>query len=188
MALLHSLHNNMLPMNLVRTMCAVVGLAFVFLFSPSMAHAEVNQVCLAECKNKPPASCITDDGTQSIIDSDCVDRECDTRCGQSPNPTSGAAVGANVQVRLLNPIGLTDPRLIVGRIIKGVLSIIGTITLAMFMYGGVLWLTSMGESDKVEKGKKIFVWTTLGLAIIAGAYTAVNAIMQALSTGSITGA
>lgn len=113
-----------------------------------------------------------------------AEANCKQQCTGKSSATGGAAVGA---VTLLNPIGLTDPRLIVGRIIKGVLSIIGTITLAMFIYGGFLWLTSMGESSKVQKGKSIFVWTTLGLAIIAGAYTAVNTVMTALTTGSITG-
>lgn len=176
---------------------AVLALSLTFAFTlflqPEVAQAEENQACLQGCVsdyNDVLATCVSDPRTGN--DGGCSARaeakknECNTSCGQSPNPTGAA--GSNTQVRLLNPIGLTDPRLIVGRIIKGVLSIIGTITLAMFTYGGVLWLTSMGESDKVEKGKKIFVWTTLGLAIIAGAYTAVTAIMKALSTGSITGA
>lgn len=130
-----------------------------------------------------------DGAEQSEADATCEEgirsqqEACSRRCGESPTP-NGA--GAATTVTLLNPLGLSDPRLIVGRIIKGILSIIGTVTLAMFMYGGILWITSMGESKKVEKGKSIFVWTTLGLGIIAIAYTAVNAIMNALRTGSVT--
>ena len=73
-------------------------------------------------------------------------------------------------VTLVNPIGVTDPRLIIGNLIKAVLSIVGSLALLMFVYGGVLWITSFGEAKRIEKGKTIIIWTVLGLAIIASAY------------------
>lgn len=90
-------------------------------------------------------------------------------------------------VVLSNPLGETDPRVIIGNLIQGILSIIGSITLLMFVYGGVLWITSMGEEKKVQKGKQILVWAVLGLAVIAGAYVLVNAVISGLTTGSVTG-
>lgn len=92
------------------------------------------------------------------------------------------------QVTLVNPLGVTDPRLIIGNIIKAVLSIVGSLALLMFVYGGVIWITSFGESKRVEKGKTIVTWTVLGLALIASAYVIVNAVINGLVTGSaITG-
>lgn len=90
-------------------------------------------------------------------------------------------------VQLINPIGVTDPRLIVGNIIKAILSVIGSVTLLMFVYGGVLWITSMGDDKKVLKGKQILVWGVLGLAVIAGAYVLVNAVITGLTSGSVFG-
>lgn len=90
-------------------------------------------------------------------------------------------------VELINPLGETDPRLLIGRLIQAVLSIVGSIALLMFVYGGVLWITSMGESQRVEKGKKILVWAVLGLAMIAASYVVVNAVILALTTGSVNG-
>lgn len=90
-------------------------------------------------------------------------------------------------VHLINPLGETDPRILAGRIISGVLSVIGTLTLLMFVYAGVLWITANGESKKVQRGKDIMTWTVLGLAVIAGAYVLVNAIVNAFTTGSATG-
>lgn len=87
-------------------------------------------------------------------------------------------------VPLQNPLGVTDPRLIIGNIIKAVLSIVGSVALLMFVYGGVIWITSFGESKKVEKGKIIVTWTVLGLALIAAAYVLVNAVISGLTTGS----
>lgn len=91
-------------------------------------------------------------------------------------------------VHLINPLGETDPRILAGRIISGLLSVIGMITLLMFVYAGVLWITAAGEQKKVDRGKHIMIWSILGIAIIAGAYVLVNAIIQAFTTGSATGA
>jgi hypothetical protein len=91
------------------------------------------------------------------------------------------------EVTLVNPLGQTDPRLIIGNIIKAVLSITGSIALLMFVYGGFTWITSLGEPGRVETGKKVLIWATLGLVVIASAYVAVNAIIQGLVTGSATG-
>ncbi len=89
-------------------------------------------------------------------------------------------------VTLINPLGTTDPRIIVGNIISAVLSIIGSITLLMFIYGGILWITSMGDEKKVMKGKQVLVWTVAGLAIIAGAYVLTYAVINGLTTGTVT--
>jgi hypothetical protein len=85
---------------------------------------------------------------------------------------------------LFNPLGETDPRKIIGRVIAALLSIIGSLVLLMFVYGGMLWITSMGEPKKVQKGKDILVWTVAGLGIIAAAYVITTALINSLTTGS----
>jgi Type IV secretion system pilin len=90
-------------------------------------------------------------------------------------------------VYLINPLGITDPRLLIGRIIAGILSIVGSFSVLMFVYAGVLWITAQGEPKKVQRGKDIMLWATLGLAVIAGAYVLVNAIINILATGSAVG-
>ena len=90
-------------------------------------------------------------------------------------------------VTLVNPIGVSDPRLIIANIIQAILSIVGSVALLMFVYGGVIWITSFGEAKRIEKGKMIITWAVLGLAMIASAYVLVNAVIQGLITGSATG-
>lgn len=94
-------------------------------------------------------------------------------------------------VTLYNPLGTdsdsSDVRVILGRVIKGFLSIVGSIALLMFVYGGVLWLTSAGNSERIKKGKDILVWAVLGLGIIFSAYAITNAIINSLTAGSVTG-
>jgi hypothetical protein len=56
----------------------------------------------------------------------------------------------------------------------------------MFVYGGFLWITSFGESKRIDRGKTILVWAVAGLAIIASSYVVVNAIILGLVTGKAT--
>lgn len=91
---------------------------------------------------------------------------------------------AFAQTQLTNPLGQTDVRVIISNIIKGVLGFSGSLALLAFVYGGFLWITSMGESKRIQKGKDIFVWATLGIIMISSAYVIVNAIFQAVLTGS----
>lgn len=90
-------------------------------------------------------------------------------------------------VTLTNPLGTSDPRLIIGNIIKAIMSVVGSLALLMFVYGGVIWITSFGESKRIEKGKSILTWAVLGLALIASAYVLVNAVINGLVSGSATG-
>lgn len=87
-------------------------------------------------------------------------------------------------VALVNPLGETDVRVIMGRVIAGALSIIGSFALLMFVYGGVLWMTSRGEEKQVKKGKETITYAVLGLVIIFSSYVLVNALITGITTGS----
>ncbi|RMD59180.1 hypothetical protein D6821_01795 [Candidatus Parcubacteria bacterium] len=69
---------------------------------------------------------------------------------------------------------------LVGRIIKAVLGIVGSLALAVFVYGGLVWMFSAGNQDKVAKGKAILSWAAIGLAVIFFAYAIVSFILRAL--------
>lgn len=84
-------------------------------------------------------------------------------------------------VQLTNPLSnqassISVPELI-GRIIKQVLGVVGSLALAMFIYGGLIWMTSAGSSEKVEKGKNILVWAVIGLIIIFTSYALVKFVI-----------
>jgi len=70
---------------------------------------------------------------------------------------------------------------VIGRVIFGLLGIIGAITLIMFVYGGIVWLTSMGSSEGITKGKNVMIWAVVGLVIILFAYAATEFIIIALT-------
>lgn len=78
-----------------------------------------------------------------------------------PSPTA---------VTLTNPLGVDTPQALIGRIINSVLGVVGSIALLMFVYGGLIWMTSSGNPDKVKKGRDTLVWSAIGLVVIFSAY------------------
>jgi len=48
----------------------------------------------------------------------------------------------------------------------------------MFVYGGLLWMTSGGSNEQVKKGRDILIWATVGLVIIFSAYGLVRFVIQ----------
>lgn len=81
---------------------------------------------------------------------------------------------------ITNPLPADDIPTAVGLVARIFTGICGSLALIMFVYGGFLWLTSAGNSEQVEKGKKIFTWSAIGLAIIFGAYAIVTQIYRTL--------
>ena len=79
----------------------------------------------------------------------------------------------------LNPLSLSSPQEFIGRIIKGAMTVMGSIAIVMFVYGGVLWMTAGGSGEKNEKAKKIISWSALGMVVILGSYAIVNFVFEA---------
>lgn len=77
-------------------------------------------------------------------------------------------------------ISQSEPELFVGQIIKAVLLIIGVILIVLIIYGGITYATSMGNEDKIKKGKSILVYAIIGVIIIALAYAITTFVFSAL--------
>lgn len=83
---------------------------------------------------------------------------------------------------LTNPLGdVTVPGLI-GKIIKAVLGIVGSLSLLMFIFGGLTWMTSGGNEEKIKKGKQILVNAALGIIVIFSSYSILNWIFTVLKS------
>lgn len=67
----------------------------------------------------------------------------------------------------------------VGSIVRILLNVLGTLALAMFIYGGLLIMTSEGKSDRYLKGMKILLWTSLGTVVILSSYALTNFVFRA---------
>lgn len=78
---------------------------------------------------------------------------------------------------LRNPLGSTDVRVIISRLIRAVLGIVGAIFLMMFVYGGVQWMTST-ESKGIDSAKKTLINAVIGMIIVAFSYSVVTLVFQ----------
>lgn len=83
-------------------------------------------------------------------------------------------------VTLDNPLRENDPRVIIGKIISAALGIVGSLALAIFIYGGFTWTISAGNDDKIKKGKDMIIWATFGLAVIFASYALVSFVIDAV--------
>ncbi len=84
--------------------------------------------------------------------------------------------------KLTNPLGdNVSPEMMIGRAINTALGVVGSLSLAMFVYAGFAWMLSTGNAEKENKAKGIMIWTTLGMIVIFGAYAAVKFVLENLA-------
>ena len=77
-------------------------------------------------------------------------------------PLPGLCAGG---VDPLHPMGNTTLDLIIGRVIATILGLLGTLSLAAFVYGGITWMTASGNDEKIKKAKSTIVYATFGLIV-----------------------
>lgn len=88
---------------------------------------------------------------------------------------------------LINPLGANITlEGFIGRLIKALLGLSGSVALLMFVWGGFQYLWSGGDPKKVEKGKETLKNAMLGIVIIFFSYTLVTALIKALATGALS--
>ena len=94
-------------------------------------------------------------------------------------------------VNLINPIGGTkdnpsggeenwDIMKIGGRAFNYVLGILGSLVFLVFVYGGVLWLTSAGNEERIKNGTQTMFWAVIGVFVIFGSYAIISLIIEGL--------
>ncbi|MBI5077604.1 hypothetical protein HZB94_04460 [Candidatus Falkowbacteria bacterium] len=67
-----------------------------------------------------------------------------------------------------------------GNVVSIFLGIIGTVALLMFIWGGIIWMTSMGDMKKVTNAKDTMIWAAMGLFVIFISYILVRFLIGGL--------
>lgn len=80
----------------------------------------------------------------------------------------------------LSECGLNELILVFINVAQFIFGISGTAALAMFVWGGFLWLFSGGNAERIKQGQAVIVGAVTGLIIIFGAYVGVQFLVQAL--------
>ncbi|MFH1772778.1 MAG: pilin [Patescibacteria group bacterium] len=126
------------------------------------------------CRNK-------EDGEVGCVTGHCK-KETDQCCPKitSTDPTPATTSTATT---FTNPLVLKDDiPTFLGNVIKGIMGVVGSLALVMFIYGGIIWMISGGNQENVTKGKNILIWTTLGIIMVFMAYAIVKLVIETLTT------
>lgn len=70
-------------------------------------------------------------------------------------------------------------------IVNFFLYFLGFIATVMIIYGGVLYVTSAGNDENVQKAKKILMYAIVGIIIILLSFAIVNTVISGAGTGDV---
>jgi len=153
-----------------RILLTIISLSLVFvLFGASnLASAETKYYCNCDKGNR-----------YFNLDScnDCTDKCAETDEGVE---SCGGMGHTEQSIELENPLGseVSNPNILIGRIIDAILGLVGSLALVMLVYGGLTWMTSSGNPEKVKKGRDILIWSTIGLVIVFASYGLVRVLIM----------
>ena len=86
-----------------------------------------------------------------------------------------------VLVNVTNPIAESHFSELVENFLLWTLGVAGSIALLMLVTGGILYVTSSGDEQKIATAKRMVTWTILGLMIVLASY-AIIVVMSDLFT------
>jgi peptidoglycan/LPS O-acetylase OafA/YrhL len=98
----------------------------------------------------------------------------------SQTSSSGSATQVSV-VKLSNPLGTDDFNQLAATIVTNILGFIGTISLVLFIYGGLVLMTSAGAPAKIEKGKNVLLYAIIGMIIVFFSYMLVKVVIEGIT-------
>ena len=87
--------------------------------------------------------------------------------------SQGIGLGSLAKLKTKNSV----PAL-VGVIIRIAMSFLGTVALLVFIYGGLMWMTARGNSERTGKAMKTIMWGALGLILILSSYALTDFVLQ----------
>ena len=64
---------------------------------------------------------------------------------------------------------------------KLILGLLGSVTLLFFIYGGFVWITAAGNTQRIEQGKKVLEGALVGLIIVLSSWLIIYFITAALT-------
>ncbi len=138
--------------------------------TPAGVSGATLQTCCAACAARSPAAAsgVMFGGTSQS----CPSATAPAPSGTSTTPSTGGAI------QLSNPLGTTSIHVIIGRIIRGVTGIVGSIALFMFVWGGIRWIAAGGSEENVKAAQTRIKNATIGLLLIFFAYSIISAFLS----------
>lgn len=106
----------------------------------------------------------------------------------APSSGSSAPTGSSAGVTVLkNPLNnLAEgvlPAQLYGNIIRVLVGVAGILALLNIVLGGIKWMTSGGNEEKITEGRNALVWASLGLLVVLSSYIILNFVIGVFGTG-----
>jgi len=73
--------------------------------------------------------------------------------------------------------GVDRPNDLVKNVVNGILYFVGILSVVMLIWGGILYTTSAGDSNKVTTAKNTIMYAVIGLVVAIFAYAIVNFVL-----------
>jgi hypothetical protein len=104
-----------------------------------------------------------------------------TATGPSDTGTCRAPLNSGItNATYCGNYALNDFVVLAINIAKWLFGIVGSLTLVMFIYGGIMFLVSAGSPEAVSKAKKIIVAAVIGLIIVFSSYLIIQFVLKAV--------
>jgi len=91
-----------------------------------------------------------------------------------------AQVNTGIEFGAYTGLADTDIRIIIAKIIRAFLGLLGIIALGFTLYGGWMYMTSEGDENKLTTAKRILKNMAIGLAIILSAFAITQFVINML--------
>lgn len=70
---------------------------------------------------------------------------------------------------------------IIGNLINAALSMLGIIFLILMLYGGYIWMQAKGNTEDIDKAKKIIENAIIGIVVIGLAFAITNFVLDQIT-------
>lgn len=90
------------------------------------------------------------------------------------------------EVASVNTVGDGNDTLIenITGILNGVVAVLGIVCVVVMIIGGVLYMTSSGDTGKVKKAKDTILYGVIGLVVCVLAFAIVNFVISTIIGGA----
>jgi len=128
------------------------------------------------CQNQGYTCCDSCQAGQqrSAYDDDCPE-VCCKHC------LTGGLANPPIRVEIKNPLKTANFAKIIENVLMWSLSIVGSLALLVLILGGVIYIGSTGDEQRVVTAKKIIVYALIGLILILVSYSVVVVLGGILS-------
>lgn len=87
-------------------------------------------------------------------------------------------------VEIPSPISCKDVNCLVSQVIRYILGIIAIIATAMFVWGGLMMLTSAGNAERVKRARETLAWAAIGIVVILLSWAIIRFVLSGLVSSS----